>query len=164
MYDGMATEFEVVKFLKALVRVLKPTVIVETGCYLGYGTEALVKGAIQNGFGHVYTCDMDKTMIDRTQERLVWAGDWVEVQQRPGLELINSLNLIDFAFIDSAPDQRTVELEAVYPRLPDWGIAAIHDTGETHPDIREKVFDTIRELRLKSIHFGTPRGLTLVGK
>ncbi len=162
--DAMATEIEVLDMLTALVWMLKPEVIVETGCYFGFGTERLVKGVLANGFGRVYTCDIDHSMTVRTEERLCWASEVVEIRQSEGIELINSMDKVDFAFLDSGgggSGVRSKELIALLPKLSDTGVAAIHDTGETHPDIREEVEVVIKNTGLQAIFLDTPRGFLL---
>ena len=165
-YDDMATEVEVLDLLTALVVALKPEVIVETGCYKGYGTERLLRGAIKNGLGHVYTCDIDHSMVIQTREWLKDIGG-CEIRQCTGLELINSISTpIDFAFLDSGGEARirAEELRAVLPKLSPWGVVAVHDTGQTHPDHREAIEGVVRELNLDVVFFDTPRGMSIIKK
>lgn len=164
-HDAMATEIEVLDMLTALVWMLKPKVIAETGCYFGHGTEKLALGALHNGFGHVYTCDIDHSMTVRAAERLQYSlKELVTIEQCSGTELIAKLaEPVDFAFLDSGgtPSVRGDELRAVMPKLSPWGVVAIHDTGPTHPDLREQIFGVVEELGLESVTFDTPRGFTI---
>lgn len=166
-YDSMATELEVLDFLSSLIYMLKPKVLVETGCYHGYGTEQLILGCQLNGFGFVYTCDLDAVCIEKTKLKI--GGTVFEsyaVEQVSGVELIQGiLDPIDFAFLDSGNDEaRCEELRALYPKLSPGGVVAIHDTG-IHTYLREKYLPALlRELKMQYIFFDTPRGLTLCRK
>jgi predicted O-methyltransferase YrrM len=97
----MATECEVLDFLTALVVMLKPSHIVETGCYHGHGTVAIVKGIIRNGFGTISTCDLGAQEMTLTHELLTAVPDVpfmsVEIRQCSGIELIARQTEIDFA-------------------------------------------------------------------
>jgi predicted O-methyltransferase YrrM len=159
----MATEIECLDMLEALVWMLKPEVIVETGCYKGYGTDRLINGVIKNGSGHVYTCDLQSEMVEMTRKI---AGRTATVEQCTGAELISKLSSIDFAFLDSGGQAsvRREELELVLPKLSPWGVVAVHDTGETHPDFREEFDRAVKELNLDAVFFDTPRGFALLKK
>lgn len=168
-WEAMSTEQEVCDMLTALVWMLKPEVIVETGCYDGHGTEALVRGAHKNGSGQVYTCDIDHCRTVNTLKRIQDAGllqnGYFVISQVSGVELISSLPApIDFAFLDSGgtPSVRGDELRTVVPKLSPWGVVAIHDTGETHPDMREEIEKVANELNLDRVFFDTPRGFCIL--
>ncbi len=160
-WDDMATEVEVLAMISYLVNMLKPSVIVETGCYTGYGTVALEEGLIGNGDGHIYTCDLQSEMVVKTRNRV---GSSVSVEQCMGAELIGKLPVIDFAFLDSGGDAsvRADELRLVIPKLSPWGVVVVHDTGETHPDHREAIEAVVKELDLAAVFFDTPRGVAII--
>lgn len=167
-YDDQATEVEVLACLRSLVAMLKPKRIVETGCYHGYGTEQLARGCYDNGFGVVYTCDLDHQCVETTRNRLVAAGlhPRVVLYQMKGTEMLkDALDPIDFAFLDSGPDEnRCDELRLVYPKMSEGGVVAVHDTGP-HGFLREKFLPPLlRELGMQYIYFDTPRGITLCRK
>ena len=167
-YDAGATEIEVLHFLQELVTMLKPAKILETGCYLGYGTEQLALGARRTGFGMVYTCDVGHDMCLKTEERLRdrSLSDIVRVHRGSGLELIELTQApIHFAFLDSGGDDvRCHELRAVYPKLHPGAVVAIHDSG-IHTGLREfHLPQLLRELEMQYLFFDTPRGLALCRK
>ena len=166
-YDEQATEVEVLDFLYALVVMLKPRRIVETGCYNGYGTERLARGCRENGFGVLYTCDLAGEQVRKTLARLD-AGKYtgIVVSQCTGETLINSISGdIDLAFLDSGPDEiRCHELRALYPKLSPGGVVAVHNNG-IHGWLREKYLPPLlRELNMQHIYFDTPRGVALARK
>lgn len=164
-YDGDATEVEVLNLLESLIYALKPRVIVETGCYKGFGTERLIAGVLKNGFGRVYTCDTGYDMVLHTVEKLKMYSHLMTTKIGTGVELINDIPApIDFAFLDSGPDEiRCHELRAVLPKLAAEGVIAVHDVGQQH-GLRAHFLRTVKELGLQYITFATPRGFALVRK
>jgi predicted O-methyltransferase YrrM len=167
-WDNMATEVEVLEFLCALVYMLKPQIIVETGCYHGHGTEQLIRGCMMNHFGTVYTCDMDVSCVMKTHDRINSTAPFMSVmiKQCSGIELIEGISKpIDFAFLDSGGDEvRCHELKVIYPKLSPGAIVAIHDTG-IQGFLREKYLPPLlRELGMQFVFFDTPRGITLCRK
>jgi predicted O-methyltransferase YrrM len=161
-YDGMATELEVLNFIEALVVLTKPNIIVETGTWYGYGTIHLAHAVKANKQGIVYSAETDSNILSIAKTNILQQGmlDVVELHHGTGIEMINSLESIDFAFLDSGDgDTRCAELKALLPKLN--GFVVIHDTGSTHAGWRDQVFASITELSLKSLQFATPRGLTL---
>ena len=164
-FDNMATELEVINFLRALVITLKPKMLIETGCYHGHATEQLALGMMQNGFGELYTCDLGSQEGTITAKRVESLGQIV-IYQCSGIDMITDLSgPIDFAFLDSGPDEiRCHELRALYPKLSPGAVVAIHDSG-IQGFLREKYLPPLlRELDMQFIMFDTPRGLCLCRK
>ena len=170
MYDGMATEMEVLQFLYALVQMLKPTVIVETGTYLGYGTAHLALAVKNNEVGHVHTAEPDPGIMSNARKLLdrLRLSSYVSLFVGTGLELIQSMAAIDFAFLDSDCDTRIEEMVALYSRLTDHGMIAVHDTSLLHDKhshgLRTSFTRFAKEHGLEALHFNTPRGLMLFRK
>lgn len=165
-FDDMTTELEVLEFLTALVVMMKPKIVIETGCYKGYGTQALFNGMSKNGFGSLYTCDMGMKEVVDTSNRIGPTTLTVRIIQCSGVEMIEKHEgIIDFAFLDSGPDEiRCHELKALYPKLSPGGVVAIHDSG-IQGFLREKYLPPLlRELDMQHVFFDTPRGLTVCRK
>jgi hypothetical protein len=167
-YDNDATEVEVLEFLHALVRMLKPSVIVETGTYLGYGTAYLASACVETG-GTVHTAEVD---TERSGKAATLAAERgltnIVFHHCAGTQMIETLPTIDFAFLDSVfGGVRIDELRLVLPRLSRGGIIAIHDTSSYHAPFggpRQGVLALAAELGLGLIMFDTPRGLALLRK
>ena len=170
MYDGMATEAEVLHFLYALVLMLKPDVVVETGTYLGYGTAHLALAVKNNGRGHVHTAEPDPNTIAKAWKLLerIKLSSYVSPFKGTGVELIRSLAAIDFAFLDSDCNTRIEEMIALYPSLTDHSMIAVHDTSILHDQhsqgLRTAFTQFANEQGLEAMHFNTPRGLMLFRK
>lgn len=121
----MASEHEVYDFLYALVRLLKPKTILETGCYKGGATKAMARAAKTNGIGFVYSCDTDPIKCSEavsTDELLACYGG---VQNISGIELCGKVKEVDFAYIDSSGD-RVAEVAAL--QLAPGGVVVLHDS------------------------------------
>lgn len=170
-YDSEATELEVLDFLQTLVRMLKPEVVIETGCYRGHGTEKLAVGLSMNGFGHLWTTDIGIDKVEETKSRLkahrLWPMDHVvTVRHGTGVQLIAQMSRqIDMAFLDSGPDEvRVEELKVLLPKLNKSGVVIIHDTGLQH-GLRSYFLEAVASMPgLQVFMFDTPRGLSLVRK
>lgn len=164
--DDMATECEVLDFLYALVVMLKPHRLIETGCYRGHGTEALARGIRANGFGILESCDLGHENVVATRQRLETLNLSGRITQETGVHLIElQESMIDFAFLDSGMDTpRMDELSALHPKLSPGGVVAIHDSGIQF-GMREFFLGPIlRRLEMQYIYFDTPRGLCLCRK
>ena len=101
--DEWASEYEVYDFLYALVRLLKPKVIVETGTYKGGATKAMAKAARENGFGFVYSCETDYAMSTAANKDL--DQEYAHSDYCDGEEECSNLENVDLAFIDSSGDE-----------------------------------------------------------
>ena len=120
--DEMASEHEVYDFLYALVRLLKPKVILETGCYKGGATLKMAQAAADNGCGEVQTCDTNRDMADATLK--ICSGLNVGVHCCSGIGLMQLYSNVDLAFIDSSGD-RVAEVQAL--NLAPNGVVVLHD-------------------------------------
>jgi predicted O-methyltransferase YrrM len=164
--DFYASEVEVCEFLGGLVNLLKPELVVETGCYLGDATAEIGKALMKNGFGTLHTCDpyIDKATI--TTERL--AAEKIErvvVHNKTGRDLIKELakanRSVDMIFLDSGIDTREEELELVWGIMREYGVVAIHDIAPQHKGMNEFWG---RITAGAKVYFNTPRGLGLIIK
>ena len=77
----MGSELELSPFLTAFVHFVKPEIIVETGTYQADGTLALARGCELNGFGHVWTYELEEPNAISCRERIAQEGldGWVTV-------------------------------------------------------------------------------------
>ena len=139
------SELELWEFLYGLVRVLKPAIVFESGCHLGYATQAMGLAVKDNEFGHVFSCDTEVDKAKQTRKRVEKLP--VMVYAKPALEC-KELSSCDFLFCDSSYESRMAELA----KLKEGAVAVVHDTWQEKP-LRE-VADLFRNV----IHFDTPRG------
>ena len=153
--DSMAAETEVSDFMYSLVRLLKPKVVIETGCYTGVTTLRMARALKANRYGHLSTCDIEQEHVDEMNEISRRRSLPLEAFRTTGLELIGRFDSIDLAFIDSGGD-RAAEIAKVLRRMGRFGVVALHDTAPHHWEsgIQESV-------KLPYLYMNTPRGLTL---
>lgn len=119
-FDPVSAEGEMSQLLYGFVRMLKPEIVVETGTYHALTAEKLGLAVRGNGFGHVYTCDIEMGIAHLERiKRLP-----VTYRQISSLEL-PELRIADFVFSDSGQDVRTKEYDLVKPGC----VFVIHDTA-----------------------------------
>lgn len=123
--DEMASEHEVYDLLYALVRLLKPRVIIETGTYKGGAAKAMARAAKENEIGGVFTCDIDREKI------LALDGISLDLPVcayiAEGVDFVTWFkDGVDFAFIDSSGD-RVAEIRAL--NLSPSAVVVLHDSN-----------------------------------
>ena len=168
-------ELEIGEFLYGLVRMMKPTLILETGTHIGIASLYIAAGLKKNEFGHLNTIEWEKTHLTKAKERWNMFG----VNEFVTSFLISSSDfktqeMYDIIFLDTEPNLRFGELLKFEKNLNEGGIIIIHDLGGgmCQVDNKELGFgwpfgrlpDEIVELiemdSLRPFHFATPRGLT----
>jgi len=147
--DGEASEYEVGDLLYGLIRIIKPGVVVETGCYLGDTTARMGEALRDNKHGRLHSCDLDIERVHFVQDRCRELP--VQVLHMGGREMIRSLGQIDFAFIDGGDRQEQVEDMIKGPNC----VIALHDS-------RWKVLEPIKSMGFREMFFHTPRGISLL--
>ena len=128
--DPMTAEVETIEFLRALVSLLKPKVIVETGTYLGESAGMLALGCRDNGIGHVWSFDIKPECIEQAQKFLdveelneyvtLWCAD---------ARLAEWTKPIDLLFIDGGEDRKG-ELDHFAPFLTPRSVVAMHNAHD----------------------------------
>lgn len=126
--DGMASEYEVSEFMAALVRLLKPKAVIETGCYQGHTSMAIGQALKVNGRGVLHTCDEVLEHVLSLEERVRAAELPVVVHHLRGVECCRRYaSVVDLAFIDSAADMdvRKEEMDSLRQ-----GLIVVHDARD----------------------------------
>jgi predicted O-methyltransferase YrrM len=172
-YDEMSAEVEVLDLLYALVRSLRPKIVLETGTYLGLSTHHLARAVRDNGVGHVHSCDIDTDVLGKASTLLLedGLGPYVTLWPLSGERLIELVGSeieapVDFAFVDSLVHTRVSKTALLLPKLSQRGVILVHDTnsfhGTTRNGPRQGLIELSRRLGLQMIMLDTPRGLTLL--
>jgi predicted O-methyltransferase YrrM len=164
---GPAAEDEVADLLAALIRTLKPRVVLETGTAFGHTAAVMAKALAENGNGRLITVEMDPTRAAEAKERLeglpaeVVVAKWESYRPPEGVE-------IALAFFDGSRDNRHGEFKHYRPWIPTGSIVAFHDTGLSRagdpdrPKLAEECVRRLVEARLIStVYLPCPQGLTL---
>ena len=131
--DLESTDVETLELLAALIRLTKPSVVVEAGTYLGHGAIYMADACKANGKGHVYTADPFARDAMRAMFAANGLEDWITLYQTGYLKMLD-MPVVDFAFIDaSGPGHdaslRWKHVEATLPRLSQGGVMCVHDTA-----------------------------------
>jgi predicted O-methyltransferase YrrM len=158
--DGQSTEHEVTDFISAFVRLVKPTVAIETGTYHARTATAIAVTMARNGVGHLTTYENDPQLFDFTRAQLQWNIDRGIITFVNDEVRVNNLpENIDFAFLDSGMEVRAHEMTLVWPRVRAGGFVMVHDAAPSRPP------GLVRpEGAFHLVEFATPRGLNLFQK
>lgn len=153
--DEASSEEELREVLTALVRMLKPDLVVETGTFRGYATRALALGCFRNGKGRVVSCDTDSRHQLEAIGRV--AGLGVELRIARGADL-PELREADFVFCDSDYACREEEIALAKP----GAVVVVHDTRISYDSRIPPHEGLVR--RLGGITFDSHRGWGLLRK
>jgi prolipoprotein diacylglyceryltransferase/predicted O-methyltransferase YrrM len=165
MYDSMTAEMEVLEFLKALVRTLKPELIVETGTFMGISTLWMAEALKENGSGKIVTCEYDAKVFAAAKERIEASGlgDWIDARNESSLETkVNGT--IDLLFSDSDPPLREQEVRRFLAQMRPTGLILMHDASSHLKTVREAALRMEAEGLISVVLMPTPRGLVIAQK
>ena len=165
MYDSMTAEVEVLEFLRTLVTTLKPSLVVETGTFMGISTLWIAEGLKTNGFGTVVTCEHDSTVFAKAKERIDASGlkDWIDYRNESSLET-KVQGMVDMLFSDSDPSLREQEVRRFLSQMNTNGIIVMHDASSHLKVVREAALRLESEGLVSVLLLPTPRGLVLAQK
>jgi predicted O-methyltransferase YrrM len=165
MYDSMTAEAEVLEFLRTLVTTLKPTLIVETGSFLGVSTIWMAEGLRANGFGKIISCEFDPVVYEKAKARIEASGlqEFIELRNESSLAM-QVPGTIDLFFSDSDVDIRAAEVKRFLPQIRPTGLILMHDASSHMKTVREAAFALEAEGLVSCIFLPTPRGLVLAQK
>lgn len=181
-FNDAGTELEVSEFIYSLVRVLKPTLMLETGTHKGISSTFIGQAMKDNGKGQLYTCEIFQENVN--DATALWHD--VGVQQHITCYKKESLKLdfpqttvFDMLFLDSEPQLRFDEFIKFWPMVKPGGFIMIHDLhphlghhGQVHHGQLDwpygffvpKLGPYIKLHEVQTISFPTPRGCTLFQK
>lgn len=146
--ESVSTDIDQIGFLYALVRMLKPELVMESGCHIGLATYALGVAVRDNGLGRVVTCDINDSFCAITKQRV--ADLPVTIHSRQALDL-KELEQCDLLYSDSSNVSRQLEIKRVKKDC----IVVVDDTFD--PQLAG-----IQSLG--GVTFQTPRGVTVFRK
>lgn len=184
-FNTGGVECEVGEFLYGLVKVMKPALILETGTEFGISLMYISFALKQNNFGKIISLDIFDDLISKAKQLINNEGlcDYIETVKCESLKF-QTIDKFDIIFIDSIPSIRFEEVLYYYDNLKEGGLFIIHDLhrhmsqctptklpgkeeqlpfGWPYGEIPNKMKELLRE-KLKSFHFPTPRGLTILYK
>ena len=162
MLDSQTTEVEVLEFLKTLVTMIKPKLVLETGTFLGHGTVKLAEGIKENGFGKVITIETDPAIQATAKQRFEDLGltPWIESRLESSLET-RIEGSIDLFYSDSHLANREAEIRRLLPQLDPRGLLVIHDASSHFKIVREAALRLEQEGLISMVMLPTPRGVVV---
>src|SRR5271166_4393556 len=160
MFDGNTAETEVLDFLYALVRLVKPEHAIETGSWLGRSAVAIASALRDNGFGHLISLESDSEVAccAMTQIRAAGLDEWVEIIAERSLNF-QPRNELQFALLDSEGRFRAEGFRHFYEKLAAGATVVLHYTGSQHEGLADAIRELIAQGQLAGSFFPTPRGI-----
>jgi predicted O-methyltransferase YrrM len=174
-----STEFEVLNWLHATIRLLKPAAVLETGAADGLGTIALASACAANGRGVVHSVEIDPALCEQLRRRTAAEklADHVRVHCESSLTyLASTSDTFDIGFFDSLCELRAQECRLCLERGLITTAAIFHDTSphrteslkewpspEAHAHYRADVLALARDPRCSGFFESTlSRGLIAI--
>jgi predicted O-methyltransferase YrrM len=148
--DTICSELEMMEFLAGFVRMLKPRLVVETGCHIGLTTCKMGMALRENGSGRLVASDINAESAKMAATRC--AGLPVEIRHCSSVDL-PELKECDFLFCDSGYDSRIEELKLI--RKP--CTVVVHDTL-LEPPLEEFIHGYFKDF----LFFPVSRGFTII--
>lgn len=175
-FNDAGVETETGEFLYAMIRVLKPKRVLETGTHIGVGAAYMGAALRDNKEGKLTTIEFIPELYNRAQKRLLMdldLNDYVDMVFGD-VKNYRSSDLFQLILLDTEPQTRFAELIKFYDYLEEGGYIFIHDLhfhmhqipNEEHGfawpygPLPEAIKEMVRTDRLRPMHFPTPRGLT----
>lgn len=174
-FNDAGIECETGEFLYAMVRLLQPQNVLETGTHWGVGASYMGMALKDNGFGHLDTVEFLPEIHARARQRINQLQLEPQVTCHYG-DVANFQPTVSYRLIllDTEPQTRFAEMAKFWENLEEGGFLFIHDL---HPHMHQidnadhgfawpygEVTDFMKELvrsgKARPFHFRTPRGFT----
>lgn len=160
MFDTVTPEVEVLDFLHALARMVKPQRIVATGAWLGHSAVAFAVATRDNGFGHVDAVEPNPEAADAAERHVAEAELAAFATIHRGRDLgVLVAHRYEMALFSSDAVQQTEEFHFLYDQLEPGAVVVFVDVGAQQSDARDRVRDLITMGMLEGSFFPTPRGV-----
>jgi len=125
--SDICTEIETLQLLFGFVRMLRPRVVIETGCNVGCASSVICEALKANGDqGQLYTCDVVPEFVEKARARCGWPAN---VSCCTAMEMLDAIGLADLYWIDSSEDSRAAELEWLMRHGKKGAVVLVHDTN-----------------------------------
>lgn len=115
------------QLLYGLVRALQPIMILEVGTSHGYSTLHLAQACKDNGFGYVYTIEIDEGRRKDAVKNIANAGLIEFILPVDNLEATRFVDNFDFVFLDAGHTAQ--ELQSYLPYCKGAKTIVIHDAA-----------------------------------
>ena len=165
MYDSMTAEVEVLEFLRTLVTTIKPSLVVETGTFMGVSTLWIAEALRLNGFGRIISCEYDPKVYETAKQKFEASEfrDLIDLRNESSLEM-KVEGTIDLFFSDSDVPIREQEVRRYLPQISPFGLILMHDASSHMKQVRDAALKLEREGLISVVLLPTPRGLVVAQK
>ena len=158
MVDRVGAETDVLFFLKALVHLIKPSFVLETGTYRGATAAAIGEALRATGNGRMVTLECDPYYAVHSRANL--AGLPVEVVNASSLDYVPD-GPIDLLFLDSTRPARVHEFRRFRHLLSREALIVWHDSAPEHTVVHRDIEDLVSAGDIHAVLLPSPRGLTV---
>lgn len=174
-FNDAGVETEVGEFLYAMTRILKPSLVLETGTHVGVGSAYMGQALKDNNFGKLHTVEFLPEIHTQAVQRFkqLELDDYIVARLADAKDLLPYSNY-QLILLDTEPQTRFAEMVRFVDYLDEGGFVFIHDLhrhmhqipnqehGFAWPfgEIPKKIKDWVKNDVLRPFHFPTPRGLT----
>lgn len=165
MVDSQTSELEILEFLKSVVTTVKPSLIVETGTFIGHSAIKMAEGLCENGFGRIITVEYDPAIFAKARERIDASPvrKWIEYRNASSLDTTID-GTIDIFFSDSHLPIRESEIRKFLPQISPYGLILVHDASSHFKVVRESILKLEAEGLISAVLLPTPRGMVVAQK
>ena len=162
MLDGQTPEIEVLEFLYALARLIKPGYVVETRAWHGYTAQVIGKALKANGFGRLVALESDADCFAVAAGRIATESlsEVVDIRQHSAANFAPE-QVINLLVLDSQLDHHASELRHLLPRLAAGCIVIVSDSGARRGKTLQNAGSLAAIAPLRGFSPYTPRGLVV---
>ncbi len=147
-FNTGSSEIEVLNWLYSTICLLKPENILETGAAHGFGTIALASACKANGFGTVYSVEIDPSFCQAVEEKVRKLGlqKFTRIICDDSLAFLAKTPLVfDVGYFDSLCEIRGKEFAISLDRGILKKMAVFHDTSPHR-------YQSLMDISEKSLH------------
>jgi predicted O-methyltransferase YrrM len=149
--DQVTAEVEVLKFIRSLVRTVKPKSVVVCGDPSGELSRFVGHALRENGFGNMVICGYTDEAKDKIIGRVMGSGlgRWTTILEDGAMDVGSDL---EFVVIDGEAEQTRKHIEHFKYLLRDDGLLIAHDVQTQQEEVDQ----------FQHLHLPTPRGLSII--
>lgn len=164
------------EFLYAMVRILKPDAVLETGTHWGVGASYMGMALKDNKKGKLETIEFLEPHWQRAQKNITALGldEYVVLHLQDAAKFVPSYPLYKLILLDTEPQTRFAEAIKFFDYLELGGFMFIHDLHQHMHQVENsehgfawpfgkvpaELSNLVAYKKLVPFHFETPRGLT----
>jgi hypothetical protein len=155
-HNGQSPEVAVCDFVSKLIRMMCPTLVIETGVGQGYMTRT-IEQALCNG-GHLVAFESDDEWRTHISGQPFWRHNERAILSPNQTPAAAEWSWADLSFIDSDFDVRFEEIRLWDEYAKPGAVALIHDTMDRDETSHKLVRELIQDLGMTGVFLQNPRG------